>query len=203
MNPLSVYQPHQIYNYKWELHISLDLSRGDVLLNSIHCWLRARNVHPSHTLRMWASSESLQTRPCWVNYFSVRWGKKGWNMWVRVGAGNREESWFISVLWFSAKGFFVPLVTVQDKHCERRFEEKAGTDWIVWNGSAGSDIWALTPPWLHIHGDAATVHVLQSWKTFLLLPSALGITAASLNEQNIPGFTTPPKKRGPPLCVHI
>lgn len=77
LNPVSVYQPLQVYNYKWELHISLDLSRGDVLLNSIHCWLCARNVHSSYTLRTWASSESLKTWPCWVNYFSVRWEKKG------------------------------------------------------------------------------------------------------------------------------
>lgn len=69
---------------------------------------------------------------------------------------------------------------MQGKHCECRFEEKAGMAWIVWNASAGRDIGGLTPPWLQgfaqVHGDAETVHILQSLKTFLLLPSALGIT---------------------------
>lgn len=135
----------------------------------------ARNVHPS--VGTWASSESLKTRPCWVNYFSVRWAKKG-ETWVRVGAENREESCAISVPWLSAKGFFAPLVTMQGKHCKCRFEEKAGMAWIVWNASAGRDIGARTPPWLQgfaqVHGDAETVHVLQSWKIFLLLPSCPG-----------------------------
>lgn len=67
-------------------------------------------------------------------------------MGVRVETGNREESCVISVPWLSAEGFFVPLVAVQGKHCKSKFEEKAGTAWMVWNASTGSDIWALTPP---------------------------------------------------------
>lgn len=87
-------------------------------------------------------------------------------MWVRVEAENREESCVVFVSGVSAKGFFVPLVTVQDKHCKCRFEGKAGRAWTVWNASAGSDMWALTPPRLRsfaqAHGDGAIVRALQS-----------------------------------------
>lgn len=196
LNPTSVYQPLQIYNYKWELHISLALFQRDVLLNSDRCWCIkcASFVH----------TESVGIFCHWKHGLAgliiSLWGeKKRVKHWVRVEAGSREESCVISVPWLSAKGFFVPLVTMQDKH-RKGCDSLDSVEFQHWEWHLGTHTSLAaelhTGPWR-----CSNPHLLQSWNTFLLLPSALGITVASQMEQNTPRFTIPPKKRSPPLFV--
>lgn len=95
----------------------------------------------------------------------------------KQGTGQVSRVIFVSRL--LAKGFFVPLMTVQEKCCNCRSADKAGTAWISlgcrhWHWPSGTRFSRLRS-FAQVDGNAAIVSALQSWsifQPFLLLPWA-------------------------------
>lgn len=216
LKPIAVYQTLNIYHYQWEILVSLELSRGEVLLNSNYCWSYVRSVHASHITEhvhiFWVTENMASLSQLFLYGVGRTRAKR-----VGQGRGREQGRYLVPFLFQDYQQRAALLLGWQCKTnaasagLQARLGQLGSAQCPHWDWPSGAPSFWL-PSFTQADGNAAITYPLQSWSIFqpcLLLPSALGTAvtfSVSRMSKTHPGLSLPFPKRGhpPPLyvCIH-